>query len=126
MTDQIVERIGKSLELEEAEIKALWGQREKYPMGKRAQYFAYGVGSWVLGEKEILKGTAAGKAKDKQQASRPEQPAGQDRDIERFAKLLRQAMERRRGQAQQGGQREQTEGRREQVGASELAARVLR
>ena len=109
MTDQIVERIGKSLELEEAEIKALWAQREKYPMGKRAQYFAYGVGSWVLGEKEILKGTAAGKAKDKQQASRPEQPAGQDRDIERFAKLLRQAMERRRGQAQQGGQREQTE-----------------
>ena len=64
----------------------------------------------MLGEKEILKDTSAGKAKEKQQqnSSRSE-PAGQGRDVERFAKLLRQAMERRRGQAQQGGQREQTE-----------------
>ena len=110
MTDAIVERLEKSLELEGDEIKALWAQREKYPVGKRTEYFAYGVGSWVLGEKEILKDTAAGKAKDKQQANKQERPQqGQGRDVERFAKLLRQAMERRRGQAQQGGQREQTE-----------------
>ena len=110
MTDAIVERLEKSLELEGDEIKALWAQREKYPVGKRTEYFAYGVGSWVLGEKEILKDTAAGKAKDKQQANKQERPQqGQGRDVERFAKLLRQAMERRRGQAQQGDQREQTE-----------------
>ena len=110
MTDKIVERLQKSLELEPDEIKALWSQREKFPVGKRTEYFAYGVGSWVLGEKEILKDTAAGKAKDKR-ASNQQEPAGQGqgRDVERFAKLLRQAMERRRGQAQQGGQREQTE-----------------
>ena len=110
MTDAIVERLGKSLELEGDEVKALWAQREKYSVGKRTEYFAYGVGSWVLGEKEILKDTAAGKVKDKQQANKQERPQqGQGRDVERFAKLLRQAMERRRGQAQQGGQREQTE-----------------
>lgn len=110
MSDKIVERLEKTLELEQDEIKALWAQREKYPVGKRTDYYAYGVGSWVLGEKEILKDTAAGKAKDKQQANRKEPASqGQGRDVERFAKLLRQAMERRRGQAQQGGQREQTE-----------------
>jgi len=111
MSDKIVERLVKSLELEEAEIKGMWEQREKYPVGKRTEYFAYGVGSWVLGEKEILKDTAAGKAKDKQQSNKKEGAGGggNDRNIERFAKLLRQAMERRRGQAQQGGQREQTE-----------------
>ncbi|MFN3240528.1 MAG: hypothetical protein ACE37K_03345 [Planctomycetota bacterium] len=110
MTDKIVERLVKSLELEEAEIKSMWEKREEYPIGKRTEYFAYGVGSWVLGEKEILKDTAAGKAKDKQDANKQDNAGGgNDRNIERFAKLLRQAMERRRGQAQQGGQREQTE-----------------
>ena len=110
MTDAIVERLAKSLSLDPQEIKTLWETREKYTVGKRTDYFAYGVGSWVLGEKEILKDTAAGKAKDKQQANKQERPQqGQGRDVERFAKLLRQAMERRRGQAQQGGQREQTE-----------------
>ena len=108
MTDKIVERLAKSMELEAAEVKTFWAQREKYPMGKRTQYFAYGVGSWVLGESEILKDTAAGKAKSKQPVSKQE-PAGSSSDIERFAKQLRQAMERRRGQAQQEGQREQTE-----------------
>ena len=108
MTEVIVEKLAKALELEPTEVKTFWEQRAKYPSGKRSQYFAYGVGSWVLGEKEILKDTAAGKAKDKVQANKQPTP-GQNRDIERFAKLLRQAMERRRGQAQQGGQREQTE-----------------
>ena len=74
MTDAIVERLEKSLELQGDEVKALWAQREKYPVGKRTEYFAYGVGSWVLGEKEILKDTAAGKAKDKQQANTQERP----------------------------------------------------
>ena len=108
MSDQIVERLAKSLDLEQDEIKAFWEQREKYPVGKRTEYFAYGVGSWVLGEKEILKDTAVAAKKDKQPAKSPD-AGGQGRDVERFAKLLRQAMERRRGQAQQGGQRELTE-----------------
>ncbi|MCK5940686.1 MAG: hypothetical protein KAI24_01855, partial [Planctomycetes bacterium] len=98
MTDKIVERLVKTLELEADEIKTMWQSRAQYPIGKRTEYFNYGVGSWVLGEKEILKDTAAGKAKGKQEDNSRQTP-DQNRDIERFAKLLRQAMERRRGAA---------------------------
>ncbi|HEB54247.1 MAG TPA: hypothetical protein ENI87_13420 [bacterium] len=102
MTDDIVARLQKTLELEPDEIRSMWDNREKYPMGKRTEHFSYGVGSWVLGEKEILKDTARGKANQKQTGK--QQPKGNDRNIERFAKLLRQAMERRRQAAQGAGQ----------------------
>ena len=50
-----------------------------------------------------------GAAKDKK-AGQKKQPVGKDRDIERFAKLLRQALERRRSATQGGTQtRQQTD-----------------
>lgn len=109
MTDDIVGRVAKALNLEVDEVRAMWAERAKFPIGKRTEHFTYGIGSWVLGEQAILKDTAVGKAKEKQAAT-DEPAAGEDREIERFAKLLRQAMERRRQQQQEAGEsKEQTD-----------------
>lgn len=109
MTDEIVARVQKALSLEADEVRAMWADRANYPVGKRTEHFTYGIGSWVLGEQAILKDTAVGKAKEKQ-AAEDKPAAGEDREIERFAKLLRQAMERRRQQQQEAGEsKEQTD-----------------
>lgn len=106
MTDEIVERLAGQLEIESDEVRELWQQRSKYPAGKRTEHFSYGVGSWVLGAKEILKDTAVGKDGEKATASAA--PSGNDaRQIERFTKLLREAMERRRKATQSGQQPKQ-------------------
>jgi hypothetical protein len=109
MTDDIVARLQQQFRIDAAEIKQLWADRARFPVGKRAEHFAYGIGSWILGEQGILKGTEAGKQRDKQQPAAPE---GNDRDVERLAKLFRQAMERRRAAVQGSGggaQQEQTD-----------------
>jgi hypothetical protein len=108
MTDDIVERLAKSMRLEAQEVRDLWAQRENYTTGKRTEHFSYSDGSWVLGPEAVLKDTKAG---EQQAKNEPEVAPGQDREIEKFAKLLRQAMERRRQQAQGAGgeAREQTE-----------------
>jgi hypothetical protein len=56
-------------------VKALWADRAKYPVGKRTEHFTYGIGSWILGDQGILKGTEVGKAKDRRRTreGRPEQ-----------------------------------------------------
>src|SRR5207247_7741452 len=81
-------------------------ERAKYPVGKRTEQFAYQIGSWVLGETEILKDTKQGAAQGKEQ----EDPS-QKLELQRIAKALREAMERRRAAAQQGQgeSKEQTE-----------------
>lgn len=107
MTKAIIANLQKSLELEPEEIEQMWGNRKQHPVGRRTEHFDYGIGSWVLGDKEILKDTAAGKATAKADAAKKD-PVGKDRDIERFAKLLRQAMERRRSQQSQGQQKQLT------------------
>ena len=106
MSDAIVARLEKQLSLEGEEIRQLWSQRANTPVGRRTEHFSYGDGSWVLGEKEILKGTAVAKAQE-QQAGQQRAPAGNDREIEQFAKQLRQALERRRRAAQSGGEQRQ-------------------
>ena len=101
MSEAIVAKLEKTLLLESVEIEEMWANRANYSAGKRTENFNYGIGSWVLGDKEILKDTAVQKSLDKQ-GTQKKQPAGKDRDIERFAKLLRQAMERRRSATQAG------------------------
>lgn len=111
MSDDLFERIAAQFKLEVPEVKALWADRAKYAIGKRTEHFAYGIGSWILGENGILKGTEVGKAKDQQKDQQKEDP--NDRDVQRIAKALKQAMERRRAAAQGAGgqeqQREQTD-----------------
>lgn len=106
MGKAIVARLEKLLNLKGEEIEQMWANRASYPIGKRTENFNYGIGSWVLGDKEILKDTAVQKSLDKQGPDQKEAP-GQDRDIERFAKVLRQAMERRRSATQAGTEQKQ-------------------
>jgi len=98
MTDDIVARLAQQLRIEANEVKDLWSGREKFSIGKRTEHFAYGDGSWVLGEAAILKGTQAGKAQDKDKAKTA--PVGNAQEVERLARLLREAMDRRRTAAQ--------------------------
>lgn len=109
MTDDIVARLQQEFRVEAAEVKQMWADRANYPVGKRSEHFTYSIGSWILGEAGIMKGTEAGKAKDKQQ-----QPAtnATDPNVERLARLMRQAMDRRRAAVQgagAGAPQEQTE-----------------
>jgi len=108
MTDDIVARLVTTLRLDAAEIKQLWAARKDHPIGKRTEHFSYGVGSWVLGKEAILKGTDVGKQLDKQAGQKePQQPANSP-EMDRFARVLKQALDRRR-QAMQGQGGEQQE-----------------
>ncbi|MBL9078623.1 MAG: hypothetical protein JNL08_14020 [Planctomycetes bacterium] len=105
MTDDIHARVAQQLRLEVDEVKQLWGQRDRTPVGKRTEHFSYGIGSWVLGEEAILKGTRQGDANAKQNAQASPPVAGNTRQVEALARALREALERRRAQVQgQGGQ----------------------
>ena len=107
MSDDIQAYVGKRLELPVEEVTSLFALRDKYPLGRRTEHFSYGIGSWVLGEVAILKGTKQGAAN--QQA---EKDPAQAREIDRIQRAIRQMMEQRRGAAgggQQGQQQEQTD-----------------
>ena len=101
MTDDIVARLVTQLRLDANEIKQLWANRKTNSVGKRTEHFSYDVGSWVLGKDDILKGTDFGKQIDKQKGQKEAQEPAGSPETERFAKLLKQALERRR-QAVQG------------------------
>ncbi|MBL8727721.1 MAG: hypothetical protein JNM25_04770 [Planctomycetes bacterium] len=109
MTEDIVARVAQQLRLEPAEVQSLWSARADYPVGKRTDHFSYGIGSWVLGEDGILKGTKQGEAKAAQ--APPTKDQGNSRDVERLARALREALERRRAavQGQGGAEKEQTD-----------------
>jgi hypothetical protein len=105
MGDEIAARLAAQFKLTAEEVKGYFQDRAKFPVGKRAEHFAYSIGSWVLGEAAILKGTKQGQAQEKQ----PEDDK-QQRDIERIMRAIRQGMERRQqAQRAQGGQEEQTD-----------------
>jgi hypothetical protein len=109
MSDDILARVAGLLKLDPVEVKQLWSERAKYPVGKRPEHFTYGVGSWVLGETAILKGTEAGKQAGKKEAK--DQNPQDSREVERYARLLRQALDQRRQAQGAGGgaQEEETE-----------------
>jgi len=109
MSDDLFARVGQQLRLDVAEVKRLWADRGKNPVvGKRTELFSYGLGTWVLGEQAILKGTEVGKQKD----ARQQKEETDDREVQRVANALKKALERRQKAMQgQGGeqQREQTD-----------------
>ncbi len=108
MTDDIVARVAQQLRLLADEVRQLWADRARFPVGKRTELFTYGIGSWVLGEDGILKGTKQGEAKAAQE---PAKDQGNSRDVERLARAFREALERRRAavQGQGGADKEQTD-----------------
>jgi hypothetical protein len=112
MADEIFARVAQLLRLDVAEVKTLWAGRKDTAIGRRVELYGYGVGSWVIGEQAILKDTAQGKATSAQKARNGDEggAAGGNPQLDRLAKLLRQAQERRNAQQAQGGQeQEQTD-----------------
>lgn len=111
MTEDIVARVAQQLRVEPAEVQALWTERAQFPVGKRTDHFSYGIGSWVLGEEGILKGTKQGDANAKAAGGGAPKDQGNSRDVERLARTLREALERRRAavQGEAGADREQTD-----------------
>jgi len=102
MSEDLFVRTAQQLRLEVPEVKQLWSDRAKYPNGKRTELYAFGTGSWVLGEAGVTKGTEAGKQAGKAEAK----DTANDREMERVGRALREAMERRRASSQgaaQGG-----------------------
>jgi tetratricopeptide (TPR) repeat protein len=110
MSDDIVARLTTLLRIDAEEVKKLWGERKAIATARRTEHFSYGIGSWVLGSAAILKDTATGREIDKQKGGGDTGQAG-DPNADRFARMLKQALERRRQavQASPTGQREQTE-----------------
>ncbi|MCA8948458.1 MAG: hypothetical protein KDE27_03090 [Planctomycetes bacterium] len=103
MSDDLFAKMAEQFELDVEEVKELWHAREKYPVGKRTEHFAYGLGSWILGEQAIIKGTDVEANKNKQPSSK--QPADPNsREIDRIARAMKQAMERRRAAGGGAGQ----------------------
>jgi hypothetical protein len=102
LTDEIVARIAAQFRIDATEVKQLWADRAKFPVGKRTEHFAYGLGSWVLGDKGVVKDTQAGRDSQKREAEAAKDDPN-DRDVQRVAKAMRQAFERRRAQQGAGG-----------------------
>ena len=109
MSDDLFARTAQQFKLDVEEVKALWAERAKYPVGKRTEHFAYQLGSWILKEEGILKGTSQGKANEQQGGKEPNKDEGSQRDVEKVARALKQALERRRAAVQGGGQEGQQE-----------------
>lgn len=106
MTDELFERTAQQLRLELEETKTLWAGRGGFTEAKRTEHFAYNLGSWILG-KGVTKGTDAEKGKGNQEAA----DGGNAREIDKLARAMKQALERRRAATQGQGQaqQEQTE-----------------
>jgi len=112
MTDDLYARVAQQFKLDVEEVKTLWADRAKFPIGKRTEHFAYNLGSWVLGDEAILKDTDLQKAKDKQKGDKPAVDPAQQAGINQIQKALKQAFDRRRAAVaggQQQGQEEETE-----------------
>jgi hypothetical protein len=106
MSEDIAAAVGKRLELEVPEVESLFAIRDKYPLGRRTEHFSFGIGSWVLGEVAILKGTKQG-----QENAKSEKDPAEARELERITRAIRKMMEQRRNAAagQPGESREQSD-----------------
>src|SRR5690606_24261724 len=107
MAEELFGRAAQALRIELDEVKEMWSQRAKYPVGKRSEHFAYGLGSWILGEQGVIKDTAVAQAQNKQQ--QVEKAPENSRDVERVQRALKQMLERRRAAAQGGAAGEERE-----------------
>lgn len=109
MSDDLFTRVAAQLHLELPETKDLWANRSKLSAAKRTEHYTFGLGSWILGEAGVIKGTAAEKANEQQAQTESANNEAQ-RDLERVQRALREALQRRRAAAQaQGGQQQKQE-----------------
>ncbi len=92
--------VAKILKLTPDEVDTLWRQRndKEYAGVSRAERYAYGIGSWVLGAEAITKGSEQGKANE----ANKDKLSDEEKEIEKIAKRIAEA--RRRAMSAGGGQ----------------------
>ncbi len=97
-------RVAQQLGLKADEVDAFWKRRTDKTVGApaRAERYAYGIGSWVLGADRILKDTKQG---DAEKGDAKDQPTAADRELERIARRMAEA--RRRSQQAASAKNEQ-------------------
>jgi hypothetical protein len=97
MGKDIRAKIVEVLKIKLDEVNQLWEKRLAMP-GLPAPNYYYGVGSWVLGEGDILKDTAQGKS---EAADKKDKSGGEDKQLEAITRKIIEA--RKRAQAAMGG-----------------------
>jgi hypothetical protein len=111
MGKEIREHIAKSLSIEIAEVDDFWESRFDVRGAASGQHYHYSIGSWLLGEKGVLKETKQGKV-ESDQASQNKSKKDQelDKGIKRIQEALRkarQARQRRGNRNNQGGKKKE-------------------
>ncbi|PIE22716.1 MAG: hypothetical protein CSA62_11020 [Planctomycetota bacterium] len=69
MGQAIRERIARMRKIEVPEVEALFRRRFEFPLVPKIQPATYGQGSWILGEKDLIAGTARGKLAEKAESN---------------------------------------------------------
>jgi len=106
MAKDIFTRLGRIVDIEPEEAKALWARRTEL-RHVRSDVYSYGVGSWILGEDAILEGTKQGEAQAAEGAT--DRPIGEDREFERLQRKLKEIRRQsRQVAARRSGGREDT------------------
>jgi hypothetical protein len=90
-------RVRKHLEIEPAEVDALWAKRFEIPGGPPMHRYDYGIASWTLGSDAILKDVKT--VKSEQKAEPTEQEKQQQRQEERIRRAIERAKSARAAQA---------------------------
>ena len=101
MGKDIRERVTKVLQTDADETEEMWPKRLAFRGVARSEKYSYGIGSWTLGEDAIKKGSKQGAEEEKETV----QKTSEQKNIERMARRIREAVERsRRASSQQRGQ----------------------
>ena len=100
MGKEIRQRIGKVVNQNEDEVGALFKKRLEFQGITKQHLYSYGIGSWLLGAKDVIKGTRTEELQTKGQ----EKEKPKDEDMERLLRKLREARERlkKAGQGETG------------------------
>jgi hypothetical protein len=104
---EIRKRIAQRYNIQPDEVNSLWEKRLSTQVG-RSHLYHYGVGSWVLGEKAVLKDTKQSEA-EKQGGG---QKGPQDEKAQRMERKIQEALERAQraqARARDDSQKEETD-----------------
>lgn len=105
MGQKIRERIAKRRGLEVPEVEKFFGERFEFPSVPQVQIATYGHGSWLLGERDLVEGTARGKLAQNDQPQQNEQAEKMRRELERRLREFQRRNQSRQGAGQEPEQK---------------------
>ncbi len=108
MKADVYARVSKTLELKPEEVEAYWSRRNERE-NRRNEIFHYGVGSWVLGEEAVIKGTKVERAQQGAAKGGGTGDQASQEDLKRLMRKLREAQKQARRRGSKSGKKEQTE-----------------